>query len=148
MGIDHDVVLRSRLYDMLIMIVAELTVMILATRDDVTQFIRDVACDWDDSKYIEAEPAKYITVARKAKGTDDWFVGGKTGEEEHLAVVKLDFLDKGRKYECAIYQDAADADYEKNPKAYKIVHKTVKKGDTLKIKEARGGGFAVSLKAV
>ena len=116
--------------------------------DDAFQFIRDVACDWDDSKYIEAEPAKYITVARKAKGTDDWFVGGKTGEEEHLAVVKLDFLDKGRKYECAIYQDAADADYEKNPKAYKIVHKTVKKGDTLKIKEARGGGFAVSLKAV
>ena len=60
-------------------------------------------------------------------------------------MVKLDFLDKGRKYECSIYQDAKDADYEKNPKAYTITHKTVKKGDVLKIKEARGGGFAMSL---
>ena len=115
--------------------------------DDAFQFIRDVACDWDDSRYLEAEPAKYITVARKAKGTDNWFVGGKTGEETHTAVVKLDFLDKGRKYECAIYQDAPDADYEKNPKAYRITHRTVNKGDVLKIKEARGGGFAISLMA-
>ena len=113
--------------------------------DDAFQFIRDVACDWDDSKYLEAEPAKYITVARKAKGTDNWFVGGKTGEEARTAVVRLDFLDKGRKYDCAIYQDAKDADYEHNPKADQSLHKTVKKGDVLKIKEARGGGFAVSL---
>ena len=113
--------------------------------DDAFQFIRDVACDWDDSKYLEAEPAKYITVARKAKGTDNWFVGGKTGEEARTAVVRLNFLDKGRKYDCAIYQDAKDADYEHNPKAYQILHKTVKKDDVLKIKEARGGGFAVSL---
>lgn len=114
--------------------------------DDAFQFIRDVACDWDDSRYLEAEPAKYITVARKAKGTDNWFVGGKTGEEARTATVRLDFLDKGARYDCAIYQDAPDADYEKNPKAYKIVHKRVKQGDTLKIREARGGGFAVSLK--
>lgn len=115
--------------------------------DDAFQFIRDVAVDWDDSKYIEAEPARYITVARKAKGTDDWYIGGKTNADARTAVVKLDFLDKGVKYDCAIYQDAKDADYEKNPKAYEIIHKTVKKGDVLKIKEARGGGFAVSLKA-
>ena len=106
-----------------------------------------MACDWDDSKYIEAEPAKYITVARKAKGTDNWFVGGKTGEEVRNAVVKLDFLDKGKKYECTICQDAADADYEKNPKAYRITKRTVKRGDVLKIREARGGGFAVSIMA-
>ncbi len=115
--------------------------------DDAFQFIRDVACDWDDSKYLEAEPAKYITVARKAKGTDNWFVGGKTDAEARTAVVKLDFLDKGKKYDCAIYQDGKDADYEKNPKAYQIVHKTVKKGDVIKVKEARGGGFAISLLA-
>ena len=114
--------------------------------DDAFQFIRDVACDWDDSKYLEAEPAKYITVARKAKGTDNWFVGGKT-DAARTAVVKLDFLDKGKKYACAIYQDGKTADYEKNPKSYKIVHKTVKKGDVLKINEARGGGFAISLLA-
>lgn len=114
---------------------------------DAFQFIKDVAVDWDDSKYIEAEPGDYITVARKAKGTDNWFVGGKCDENGHKAVVKLDFLDKGRKYECTIYADAKDADYETNPKAYAITKKTVKKGDTLKITEARGGGFAVSLMA-
>ena len=114
--------------------------------DDAFQFIRDVACDWDDSKYLEAEPAKYITVARKAKGTDNWFVGGKT-DAARTSVVKLDFLDKGKKYACAIYQDGKNADYEKNPKSYQIIHKTVKKGDVLKIKEACGGGFAISLLA-
>lgn len=115
--------------------------------DDAFQFIRDVAVDWDDSKYLEAEPARYITVARKAKGTDNWFVGGKNDATARTAVVKLDFLDKGRKYECTVYQDGKDADYEKNPKAYTITKRTVKRGDVLKIKEARGGGFAISLMA-
>ena len=112
---------------------------------DAFQFIRDVAVDWDDSKYLEAEPGDYITVARKAKGTDNWFVGGKCDENGHKAVVKLDFLDKGRKYDCTIYADAKDAHYEKNPKAYEITHKIVKKGDVLKLQEAPGGRFAVSL---
>ena len=113
--------------------------------NDAFQFIRDVAVDWDDSKYIEAEPGDYITVARKAKGTDNWFIGGKCDENGHKAVIKLDFLDKGKTYECTIYSDAADADYEKNPKAYSIIRKQVKRGDVLKINEARGGGFGVSL---
>lgn len=116
--------------------------------DDAFQFIRDVAVDWDDSRYIEAEPGDYITVARRAKGTDNWFVGGKCDENGHRAVVKLDFLDPGRRYECTIYKDAPDADYEKNPKAYVITRKTVKRGQTIKVDEARGGGFAVSLKAL
>ena len=114
---------------------------------DAFQFIRDVACDWDDSQYLEAEPGDYITVARKAKGTDNWFVGGKCDENGHQSVIKLDFLDKGKKYDCTIYADAKDASYDKNPKAYVITKKTVKKGDTLKLTEAPGGGFAVSLMA-
>ena len=113
--------------------------------DDAFQFIRDVACDWDDSRYLEAEPADYITVARKAKGTDNWFVGGKCDENGHTAVIKLDFLDKGRKYDCTIYADAKDAHYETNPQAYTITRKVVKAGQTLKIPEAPGGGFAISL---
>lgn len=113
--------------------------------DDAFQFIRDVACDWDDSRYLEAEPARYVTVARKAKGTDNWFIGGKCDENGHKSVVKLDFLDKGRKYDCAIYADAKDASYDKNPDKYVITHKTVKKGDVLKLTQASGGGFAVSL---
>ena len=112
---------------------------------DAFQFIRDVAVDWDESLYLEAEPADYITVARKAKGTDNWFVGGKCDENGHQSVVRLDFLDKGRKYECTIYQDAADAHYETNPQAYVITKRTVKRGDTLKLNEAPGGGFAISL---
>ena len=112
---------------------------------DAFQFIRDVAVDWDDSRYLEAEPARYITVARKAKGCDRWFVGGKTNQEARTAIVNLDFLDPGKKYLCTLYADAKEADYEKNPKAYTITRKVVKKGDVIKVKEARGGGFAMSI---
>ena len=114
---------------------------------DAFQFIKDVACDWDDSRYLEAEPGDYITVARKAKGTDNWFIGGKCDENGHKSVVKLDFLDKGKKYDCTIYADAEDASFDKNPKSYTITKKTVKRGGVLKLAEAPGGGFAVSLMA-
>lgn len=113
--------------------------------DDAFQFIRDVATDWDDSRYLEAEPARYITVARKAKGTDRWFIGGKCNEDGHQSDLRLDFLDKGKKYVCTVYADAKDADYEKNPKAYTITRRMVKQGDRLRLKMAPGGGFAVSL---
>lgn len=113
--------------------------------DDAFQFIRDVATDWDDSRYLEAEPARYITVARKAKGTDRWFIGGKCNEDGHQSDLRLDFLDKGKKYVCTVYADAKDADYEKNAKAYTITRRTVKQGDRLRLKMAPGGGFAVSL---
>lgn len=113
--------------------------------DDAFQFIRDVATDWDDSRNLEAEPARYITVARKAKGTDRWFIGGKCNEDGHQSDLRLDFLDKGKKYVCTVYADAKDADYEKNPKAYTITRRTVKQGDRLRLKMAPGGGFAVSL---
>lgn len=113
--------------------------------DDAFQFIRDVATDWDDSRYLEAEPARYITVARKAKGTDRWFIGGKCNEDGHQSDLRLDFLDKGKKYVCTVYADAKDADYEENPKAYTITRRTVKQGDRLRLKMAPGGGFAVSL---
>ena len=112
---------------------------------DAFQFIRDVACDWDDSKYLEAEPGDYITVARKAKGTDNWFVGSKCDENGHQTNLKLDFLDEGAKYACTIYADAKNAHWQGNAKAYTITKKTVKKGDALKLREAPGGGFAISL---
>ncbi len=116
-----------------------------AKYDDAFQFIRDVAVDWDDSRYLEAEPAQYITVARKAKGTNNWFVGGKCDGNGHEATVTFDFLDEGRSYDCTIYADAPNADYETNPKAYTITHQTVHRGDTLHVKEARGGGFTMSV---
>ena len=113
---------------------------------DAFQFIKDVACDWDRSLYLEAEPMEYIVAARKAKGSDQWFIGGVTGVEPHASALKLDFLDPNRKYEATIYQDAKDADYLTNPQAYVISRKTVNSKTVLKLNAVPGGGFAVSLK--
>ena len=113
---------------------------------DAFQFIKDVACDWDRSLYLEAEPMEYIVAARKAKSSDQWFIGGVTGMEPHASSVKLDFLDPNRKYEATIYQDAKDADYQTNPQAYVITRKTVTNKTVLKLNAVPGGGFAVSLK--
>ena len=114
---------------------------------DAFYFIRDVPCDWKQSIYLEAEPARYITVARKAPypGVDCWYVGGKCNEDGHTSVIKLDFLEADDYYDCTIYADAKNAHYEKNPKAYTIKKKRVKKGDVLKIKQAPGGGFTMRL---
>ena len=113
---------------------------------DAFQFIKDVACDWDRSLYLEAEPMEYIVAARKAKGSDQWFIGGVTGMEPHASALKLDFLDPNRKYEATIYQDAKDANYLTNPQAYVISRKTVNCKTVLKLNAVPGGGFAVSLK--
>lgn len=112
---------------------------------DAFQFIKDVAVDWDDTKVIEAEPGDYISIARKAKGTDNWFIGAITDENSRTAVIPLNFLDKGRKYVVTIYGDAADADWKRNPEAYKINRYLVNSGTILKLKLASGGGAAVSI---
>jgi hypothetical protein len=113
---------------------------------DAFQFIHDVAVDWDDTKIIEAEPGEYITTARKEKGTGNWFIGAITNENGRNAVIPTDFLDKGKKYVATIYADADDADWKKNPEAYKITKFLVNAGTKLNIKLANGGGAAVSIK--
>ena len=112
---------------------------------DAFQFIKDVAIDWDKSLYLEAEPGDYITIARKAKGSEKWFVGCTADENGHDATLKLDFLNPGQKYKATIYADAKDASWDKNPKAYTITAKTVTAKTTLKLRAASGGGFAISL---
>ncbi|MDR2147264.1 MAG: glycoside hydrolase family 97 catalytic domain-containing protein, partial [Tannerella sp.] len=112
---------------------------------DAFQFIKDVAIDWDDSKYLEAEPGDYITVARKAKGTNNWFIGCKADENGHVSNLKLDFLDKDKKYRATIYADAPDANWEKNPQAYTVKQMNVNSKTKLTLKVASGGGFAVSI---
>ncbi|MDO4934873.1 MAG: glycoside hydrolase family 97 catalytic domain-containing protein, partial [Prevotella sp.] len=112
---------------------------------DAFQFIKDVAVDWDDSRYLEAEPGRYITAARKAKGTGDWFVGCTAGENGHASVLKLDFLDKGKKYIATVYADAKDAHYRDNPQAYTISKGIVTAKSVLKLKAAPGGGYAISI---
>ena len=112
---------------------------------DAFQFIKDVAVDWDDSKYLEAEPGDYITVARKAKGTGNWFVGGITDENARVSTFTLDFLEPGKEYVATLYADAKDADYEKNPTAYQIKKGIVTNKTKISVKMARSGGFALSL---
>jgi len=112
---------------------------------DAFQFIKDVAMDWDESKYLEAEPGDYITVARKAKGTNDWFVGNVNGETPRTSKIKLDFLDKGKTYEATIYADAKDAHYKTNPQAYTIRKVKVNSKSQLSQFSAPGGGYAVSI---
>ena len=115
---------------------------------DAFQFIKDVAVDWDDSRYLEAEPGRYITVARKAKGTNDWFIGCTTSEHGHASTLKLDFLDADKQYIATVYADAKDADYKTNPQAYVIRKGIVSPKTVLKLKAASGGGYAISIMEV
>ena len=112
---------------------------------DAFQFIKDVAVDWDDSEYIEAEPGDYITVARKAKGTDNWFVGGITDENARTAGFTLDFLTPGKQYVAILYADGKDVDYKENPTSYQIKKGIVTNKTKISVWEARSGGFALSL---
>jgi alpha-glucosidase len=112
---------------------------------DAFQFIKDVAVDWDDTKAIEAEPGDYITIARKAKGTNNWFVGNTSDENGHLSKFKLSFLDADKKYNATIYADAKDAHYETNPQAYTIKKMVVTSKTELTLQAAPGGGFAISI---
>jgi hypothetical protein len=112
---------------------------------DAFQFIKDVAIDWDDSKYLEAEPGRYIVAARKAKGTNNWFVGCTASEHGHTSMVKFSFLDPGKKYIATIYADAKDAHYKTNPQAYTITKGVVNSKTALKLTAAPGGGYAISI---
>lgn len=115
-------------------------------RMDAFQFIKDVAVDWDDTKVLDAEPGDYIIMTRKAKGKANWFLGAITDEQARNFTISLDFLDKNKNYEVAIYRDADDADWQKNPEAYKIEKRMVRGGADSKIelKLAPGGGCAIS----
>lgn len=112
---------------------------------DAFQFIKDVAIDWDESRYLEAEPGDYITIARKAKGSGSWFVGGITDENARSAAIRLDFLEPGKQYIATLYADGEDADYIDNPASYRITKGVVTSKTKMNIRMARSGGFALSL---
>ena len=112
---------------------------------DAFQFIKDVAVDWDDSKYLEAEPGQYVTAARKAKGTNNWFVGSVGGDNARTSSINFSFLDPGKKYVATIYADAKDAHYKTNPQAYTIRKVVVTSKSKLSQLVAPGGGYAISL---
>ncbi len=112
---------------------------------DAFQFIKDVALDWDETIYIEAEPGDYLTIARKEKGLVNWFIGGITDEHNRTSEFSLDFLDPQKEYVATVYMDAPDADYQTNPTDYRIVKGKVSSKTSLSIPMARSGGFAISI---
>ena len=112
---------------------------------DAFQFIKDVPVEWSTSKYLEAEPGYYITIARKDKNSNNWFVGNSNGYNARTSTITLDFLERGKKYEAIIYADAADADYKTNPQAYKISKQKVTNKTKLQLRTAAGGGYAISI---
>ncbi|RZJ74890.1 MAG: glycoside hydrolase family 97 protein [Flavobacterium sp.] len=111
---------------------------------DAFQFIKDVAADWDDSRILEAEPGDYLTIARKTKGKESWFLGAITDENARNTTVNLDFLTPGKKYKAVIYQDAKGADWKTNPMKYNIKTQDVTSKTKLKLVLAAGGGTAIS----
>nr|WP_315126099.1 glycoside hydrolase family 97 protein [uncultured Capnocytophaga sp.] len=115
---------------------------------DAFQFIKDVPVDWQKSVYLEAEPGRYITIARKDKHSNDWYVGNTSYEGGHTSLLVLDFLDKDKKYEATIYTDAKDANWQNNPKAYTISKQKVNAKTKLKLTAASGGGYAISIKEI
>ncbi|MEB3035403.1 glycoside hydrolase family 97 protein [Capnocytophaga ochracea] len=113
---------------------------------DAFQFIKDVPVDWQKSVYLEAEPGRYITIARKDKHSNDWYVGCTAHEGGHTSELLLNFLDKGKKYEATIYADAKDANWKTNPKAYTITKQKVNTKTKLKLTAAQGGGYAIQIR--
>ncbi|MEY2692822.1 MAG: hypothetical protein RIT03_1212 [Bacteroidota bacterium] len=109
------------------------------------QFIKDVAIDWSESNYLEAEPGAYITVARKAKGTNNWFIGNVNGEIPRTSTIAFDFLEKGKKYTATIYADGKDAHYKTNPQSFTVRKITVTSKSKLNQLSASGGGYAISI---
>lgn len=113
---------------------------------DAFQFIKDVAADWDNTYILEAEPGDYITIARKAKGVNEWFVGGITDENERESVIDFSFLPEGKKYIATIYADGKKADWRTNPKDYVISTRKITSKTKLKQRLAPSGGVAISIK--
>ena len=113
---------------------------------DAFQFIKDEPVDWDETIYLEAEPGDYITIARREKGTNNWYVGCTADENGHDTRLNLDFLQPDKQYIATIYADAKDASWDKNPQAYTITQRIVTNRSKLDLHAGSGGGFAISIK--
>jgi hypothetical protein len=115
---------------------------------DAFQFIKEVPVDWQESKYLEAEPGDYLTVVRKDKNSESWFLGAITDENSRITELKLDFLSPNKKYQATIYQDGKEADWQSNPKSYAIKTLQVTSKSKIKLHLAKGGGSAISFKPI
>ncbi len=114
-------------------------------KPDAFQFIRDVAVDWDDTKVLQAEPGDYLVIARKAKGSANWFLGGITDEQARSFRQPLDFLEAGKTYIATIYRDDAKSSWDGDPMRYVIEQFLVDAKTALRLSLAPGGGVAISM---
>ena len=115
-------------------------------RPDALQFIVDVPVDWATTRCLDAEIGDYVVTARKDKHSEDWYVGGITDGEERTVEVSLDFLDADREYEATLYRDGDKAGWNTYPTDYVIEKQSVTAANTLSLRMAEGGGFALQLK--
>jgi hypothetical protein len=115
---------------------------------DAFQFVKDVPVNWSETKVIEAEPGDYITIARRKKNEQDWYLGSITDEQSRQLNLKLDFLTKGKSYLATIYRDGKIASFDKNQTDYVIEEKIVSSNDLISISIAKGGGCAISFKQI
>ena len=115
---------------------------------DAFQFIKNVAMEWSEARYLEAEPFEYVTTARRVKDSGDWFVGSTAGAAGHVSKISFDFLEPGKKYEATLYADAPDADYKTNPQSYTIRKMKIDHKSKLVQKCAAGGGYAMEIREI
>jgi len=112
---------------------------------DAFEFIKEVGVDWETTKVLDGAIGEFVTIARKEKGTGNWFIGSVTNENSRDITLKLDFLEPGQTYLAKIYKDGKDADYKTNPESYEISSLNVTNKSTIQAHLASGGGLAVSL---
>ena len=108
------------------------------------QYIKDVVTDWETTKVLNGQIGDYVTIARKERAGDRWFLGAVTDENPRTHQLNLDFLDAGKSYQATIYGDAKDTHFINNPTAYDIREVEVNSEDMLELNLAPGGGAAVS----
>lgn len=111
------------------------------------QFIMDVPVDWEDTIVLNGEIGEYVTIARKDRNSEDWYVGSVTDENGRFFTIPLTFLDPNQTYTAQIYADAANANWETNPQSYTISEQQVNFEDSLTVTLAPGGGQAIRLQA-
>jgi alpha-glucosidase len=107
------------------------------------QFIKDVPTDWAETRVLNGEVGDFVTIARRDRRSNDWYLGSVTDEQARTLTVALDFLEAGRTYTAQIYRDGDTADWQTRPHDFTFETRPARRGDVLMLQLAPGGGQAV-----
>ena len=113
---------------------------------DAFEFIKAVPADWAQTEVLEAEPGEYVTIARKAKGSEEWFVGSVCNGKGHTSRLTFEFLDPGKKYEAIVYTDGEEGGYDRNPQSYEIRREKITSRSRLTLRAKACGGCALHIR--